>query len=464
MGAAAPKAAAAAGIGFWSFLDGCLADNTGLGESPEPKRPMPAERNQNDGLAAPTSTPVQAVSTPPLAPRWGLEQSESLGAAMAAPAQEVTAVGSQDFSSDSGSAPEGTVLPQFARTAGPLAWDLALPPDDPASKTDPAKGPRDAAQALDAIPELAFGARLLPPAPVTPSSGAADALPSPPAAAAPASASPGAGPQDRSMPAEDEHTQPKNAEVSGTSLDAHTTPLDNRQSGSENIAITGNARSSSTTPEEGRSTPAPEQRNAGPLASIAAKCAAPSGEHPAGDRGENAHAGQPDMESAWNTAAPSPADGEAPSAVPAREASETRPAVVEPPEPAAQPVSRDVSLHLADGESSVDIRMAERAGEIRVTVHTPDRDLANSLRADLPDLVGKLRQSGFQAEVWRPAAATQSDAGRRSGSDAAPSQERSPGGRRDGRQRQPQQQQPEKQSRWAGAWKSSLDPAQESHL
>jgi len=135
---------------------------------------------------------------------------------------------------------------------------------------------------------------------------------------------------------------------------------------------------------------------------------------------------------------------------------------VEPPEPAAQPVSRNVSLHLADGESSVDIRMAERAGEIRVTVHTPDRDLAGSLRADLPDLVGKLRQSGYQAEVWRPAAAAQSDAGRRSGSDAAPSQEHSPGGRREGRQRQPQQQQPENQSRWDGEWKSSLGPAQES--
>jgi len=151
------------------------------------------------------------------------------------------------------------------------------------------------------------------------------------------------------------------------------------------------------------------------------------------------------------------------SAVPAQEAKEVRTAVVEPPEPAPQPVSRDVALHLADGDSSVDIRMAERAGEIRVTVHTPDRDLANSLRADLPDLVGKLRQSGFQADTWRPAAATQTDTGRRSGSDGSPSQEHSPGARKDGRQQQPRQHEPKKQSRWAGEWQSSLDPAQESH-
>ena len=137
---------------------------------------------------------------------------------------------------------------------------------------------------------------------------------------------------------------------------------------------------------------------------------------------------------------------------------------MEPPEPAVQPVSRDLSLHLGDGPHGVDIRMAERAGEIKVTVHTPDRDLADSLRADLPDLVGKLRQTGFQGEVWRPAAGAQADAGRRNGSDAPPSQEHSPGGRREGRQRHPQQQQSKNQSRWAGEWESSQGPAQESHI
>jgi hypothetical protein len=189
---------------------------------------------------------------------------------------------------------------------------------------------------------------------------------------------------------------------------------------------------------------------------------ASSGDRAPGDRGESA--GQTDPEGVWNTAVPAIADGEAQPAAPGQEASPAGPVVGTPPEPAAQPASHDVSLHLADGDSSVDIRMAERAGEIRVTVHTPDRDLANSLRADLPDLVGNLRQSGFHAEAWRPAAAAQSDAGRRNGSDGSPSEEHSPDGRRDGRQQQPQQQQPKDQSRWAGEWKSSLEPAQESHI
>ena len=269
---------------------------------------------------------------------------------------------------------------------------------------------------------------------------------------------------DQSTPAESERTQPENTKISGTWRGAHTILPGNGQSESQDTAIPGNARGSSNTPEDGHTTPAPAQQDAGSPASIAAKGAAPSSEHPRGDRGENVPAGHADVESVWNTAAPAPAGREAQSAVPAQQASVARPADVEPPQPAAQPVSRDVSLHLADGESSVDIRMAERAGEIRVTVHTADHDLANSLRADLPDLVGKLRQSGFQAEAWRPAAATQSDTGRRSGSDASPSQEHSQGARRDGRQQQPQQQQPKNQSRWAGEWKSSLDPAQESHI
>jgi hypothetical protein len=252
--------------------------------------------------------------------------------------------------------------------------------------------------------------------------------------------------------------------IPGTVRGGRAALLDNAQSESQNTAIPGNARSSPTAQEGWRTDPAPEPRNAGSLAGIATKGAAPFSERlPSGDRNENVPAGQMDLGSVWSAAAPLPAGRDAQSAVTTHEASGTRPASLEPPEPAAQPVSRDVSLHLADGESRVDIRMAERAGEIRVTVHTPDRELANSLRADLPDLVGKLRQSGFQAEAWRPAATAEPDAGRRSGSDGSPSQEQSPGGRKEGRQQQPEQQQSKKQSGWAGAWKSSLDPAQESH-
>jgi len=125
-----------------------------------------------------------------------------------------------------------------------------------------------------------------------------------------------------------------------------------------------------------------------------------------------------------------------------------------------QPPSRDVLLRLADGPRSVDIRMAERAGEIRVMVHTPDHDLANSLRNDLPDLVGKLRQNGFQAETWRPNAPAEADANRRSGAESfAGSSQQHSGNRKDGRQ---QQKQSQDQSRWAGEWNLSRGLAQES--
>jgi hypothetical protein len=262
------------------------------------------------------------------------------------------------------------------------------------------------------------------------------------------------------MPARNE--QANDTGISGPPHGARTAPLDDGPAASQNIAIPGNARSAFAATEAGPTISARERRDAGPLAGAAAKAAAPSSENPAGDRGESAPAGPANMESVGNAATPPPADREAQSAVPAQEAGAARPAEGEPPEPAAQPVSRDVSLHLADGQSSVDIRMAERAGEIRVTVHTADRDLANSMRAGLPDLVGKLRQSGFQAEAWRPAA-TPPDTGRRDDAEGSPNREHSPGARKDGRQQQPQQQPSKDRSRWAGEWVSSLDPAQESH-
>jgi len=119
---------------------------------------------------------------------------------------------------------------------------------------------------------------------------------------------------------------------------------------------------------------------------------------------------------------------------------------------------------LGDGPNSVDIRMAERAGEIRVSVHTPDHELANAMRADLPDLLGKLRQSGFQAEAWRPAGNNQT-ADRMGPPSGRSSPHQSYNGRKDGRQPgQQQQQQSRHRSRWAEEWKSRIDPAQESAL
>jgi hypothetical protein len=182
------------------------------------------------------------------------------------------------------------------------------------------------------------------------------------------------------------------------------------------------------------------------------------------ESGPDSQAPMPPSEPAGVLIATAPAPPERESSAPTPPSqSGTSPALhAEPqPESASAPVSHDVALRLDDGQNNVDIRMAERAGEIRVTVHTTDHDLASSLRADLPDLVGKLRQSGFQAEAWRPtAAAPQTGADRRGGDDRSGQQDSS-GSRREGRQPQNQQQQ-RNPKRWDGEWQSSLDPAQES--
>ncbi|MGA2736007.1 MAG: hypothetical protein ABSG65_00995 [Bryobacteraceae bacterium] len=413
---------------------------------------MPGGRRPNNPLAAPTSTPVPVVASAPLATVWGLAQTENLGA------PTVTdlggAVGGPGSLSGLVSLP-----PQRSAAAGVITADTASPQDDPDGKPDPTQSTRDGTPAMEAVPELAFSARLLAPAPVA-SGGTTDPPANAPAAAL-ISASLDAGSEDVAVAAESGRSQQTIEEILGSARSVHTALRGDRQSDSQNTTPPDSANSPSNTQEEGHNTPAPDQRKADVLANIAGKGPAVPSERTAGGRGENEASVTADMESAWSAAAPAAAEGDAPSALPPQPASQTGPVIVEPPEP--PPASHDISLHLADGGSGVDIRMAERAGEIRVTVHTPDRDLANSMRADLPDLVGKLRQGGFQAEAWRPAAATQSDAGRRDGSDGAP-QEHSPGGRREGRPQQPQQQQPKNQARWDGEWKSTLEPAQEPHI
>jgi hypothetical protein len=81
------------------------------------------------------------------------------------------------------------------------------------------------------------------------------------------------------------------------------------------------------------------------------------------------------------------------------------------PEPAQGPAlpggpaapARDIQLQLHQGDQRVDVRLSERSGEVRVAVRTPDPQLANSLRSDLPGLSARLEQTGFRAETWHPA-------------------------------------------------------------
>jgi hypothetical protein len=69
---------------------------------------------------------------------------------------------------------------------------------------------------------------------------------------------------------------------------------------------------------------------------------------------------------------------------------------------ALQP-AREISLRLVQPESpSVDIRVVDRAGSVRVAVRTGDANLTQNLQSGLSDLVHRLERRGFEAEVWAP--------------------------------------------------------------
>ena len=77
----------------------------------------------------------------------------------------------------------------------------------------------------------------------------------------------------------------------------------------------------------------------------------------------------------------------------------------EPDSPTASQPVHEISLRLALAASpQVDVQVAERAGKVQVSVRTADPDLARSLQGNLGELVGRLEQKGFTADVWAPVA------------------------------------------------------------
>ena len=136
--------------------------------------------------------------------------------------------------------------------------------------------------------------------------------------------------------------------------------------------------------------------------------------------------------------------------------------------PAGETV-RDISLKLTNqDQSSVQVRLSERAGELHVSVRTPDAGLTRNLREGLSDLVGRLEQSGYRAETWRPAdnGSTTQDQGRENASQQH-AQQNGGGSGTDSRQQQNSrdQQQPGAQTpEWVGELESSLQRSNRSWL
>ena len=159
------------------------------------------------------------------------------------------------------------------------------------------------------------------------------------------------------------------------------------------------------------------------------------------------------------------------SAEAALDAPGTRPAVarhtdLEPTTVQAAPSVRtsdahSISLRLTDaGDQTVELKITDRAGEVKVAVRTADPDLAGSLRDNLGDLVHKLEQSGLRADNWHPAPGPvdsarqlrQSD-GESSAGDQSGRQQQHSG---EGHQRRQQQQHPERAA-WLEEFETNLD-------
>ncbi len=83
-----------------------------------------------------------------------------------------------------------------------------------------------------------------------------------------------------------------------------------------------------------------------------------------------------------------------------------------PPDIPGSGAARDIALRLSsDDQSAVEVRLSDRAGEVHVAVRSADPQMAESMRAHLPELVDRLGARGFETEIWRPQPATAAERG-----------------------------------------------------
>jgi len=134
------------------------------------------------------------------------------------------------------------------------------------------------------------------------------------------------------------------------------------------------------------------------------------------------------------------------------------------PKPATAPL-KEISIQVAQpGAEKVEVRVVQQSGELRVAVRTGDSDLAHGLQQGLSDLVGRLQESGFRSEAWRPGSTVQSTPVMEPRSSHAASQngdsQPNSGGshQQEGERRQGQSQRPA----WVEELENSLDGAEPS--
>jgi hypothetical protein len=132
----------------------------------------------------------------------------------------------------------------------------------------------------------------------------------------------------------------------------------------------------------------------------------------------------------------------------ATQPSDARPAVAALPDTnlaaKSEPV-KDLSLKLGTTPGNqVEVKIQDRAGEVRVSVLSSSPALTTDLRQQVGDLVGKLDRAGYHAETFRPSASLASQQSSNQ-SDAGDSQ--NPGGRQQQQQEESRQQSTARQKR-----------------
>jgi hypothetical protein len=76
--------------------------------------------------------------------------------------------------------------------------------------------------------------------------------------------------------------------------------------------------------------------------------------------------------------------------------------LLDEPKQAAQPL-RSISIEFSpDGAQDVRLRLAERAGDVHISLHSADPALAGRLSDGVHDLVGTLANAGYDAQAWTP--------------------------------------------------------------
>ncbi len=110
---------------------------------------------------------------------------------------------------------------------------------------------------------------------------------------------------------------------------------------------------------------------------------------------------------------------------------------------------QQIALRIATGDApAVELRVAERAGEIHVSVHTPDAGLQTSLRQDLGTLSNSLERSGYHAETFVPQTARAAQSELRSQRESQPGFSRREGGSPQEQQSRDQRKQRDGRVKW----------------